>query len=81
MKVVFICTDPATLDSRLPWPNVTRLAANSITDRRKLVEDADMVLIQGDFDYSSRPDKWDEMLTAALGDDFPVFASVGNHDS
>ena len=48
MKVVFICTDPATLDSRLPWPNVTRLAANSVTDRRKLVEDADMVLIQLD---------------------------------
>ncbi len=41
---------------------------------------ADMVLHQGDFDYKRRPDKWDAMISEILGEDFPYFASVGNHD-
>jgi len=50
MKVVFICTDPATLDSLLPWPNLTRLVATSVTEGIKLVKEAapDMVLLQLD---------------------------------
>jgi hypothetical protein len=39
-----------------------------------------MVLHQGDFDYSDDPDLWDANITSVLGDDFPYFASVGNHD-
>ena len=48
MKVVVIFTDPATLDSLLPWPNVTRLVATSVTDGIKLVEETapDIVLLQ-----------------------------------
>ena len=42
---------------------------------------ADMVMHQGDFDYGSDPDGWDEMITNILGLDFPYFASVGNHDT
>jgi len=47
MKVVFICTDLATLDNPLPWPNLTRLAT-SVTDGIKLVEETapDIVLLQ-----------------------------------
>ena len=50
MKVVIIFTGPATLDSLLPWPNVTRLVATSLTDGIKLVKEAepDMVLLQLD---------------------------------
>ena len=50
MKVVIIFTDPPTLDSLLPWPNVTRLVATSLTDGIKLVKEAepDMVLLQLD---------------------------------
>ncbi len=50
MKVVFLCTDLATLDNPLPWPNLTRLVATSVTDGVKLVEEAapDMVLLQLD---------------------------------
>ena len=50
MKVVFICADPATINSRLPWPNVPGLVATSVTDGIKLVEEAgpDMVLLQLD---------------------------------
>ena len=50
MKVVFICTDPATLDSPLPWSDVTRLVATSVTAGIKLVEEAapDIVLFQLD---------------------------------
>ena len=45
-----------------------------------LNEGADMVLHQGDFDYEDDPDAWDDLITDILGDDFPYFASVGNHD-
>jgi len=43
-------------------------------------EGADLVLHQGDFDYRNNPGSWDAMITDALGDEFPYFASVGNHD-
>tara|TARA_Y100000310_G_C20651680_1_gene799773 strand:+ start:219 stop:1163 length:945 start_codon:yes stop_codon:yes gene_type:complete len=43
-------------------------------------EGADMVLHQGDFDYKDNPDSWDEQINEVLGEDFPYFASVGNHD-
>lgn len=41
---------------------------------------ADMVLHQGDLDYDDDPEAWDRMITEILGEDFPYFASVGNHD-
>jgi len=43
-------------------------------------EDADMVLHLGDFDYVDNPDAWDKQITDVLGDDFPFFASLGNHE-
>ncbi len=43
-------------------------------------EGADLVLHQGDFDYRDDPDSWDALITDVLGDEFPYFASVGNHD-
>ena len=43
-------------------------------------EGADMVLHQGDFDYQDNPDLWDQQINQVLGDDFPYFASIGNHD-
>jgi hypothetical protein len=45
-----------------------------------LAEGADMVLHQGDFDYIDDADAWDEQINSILGDDFPYFASIGNHD-
>ena len=43
-------------------------------------EGADAVLHQGDFDYGDDPAAWEAQINAALGADFPYFASVGNHD-
>ena len=43
-------------------------------------EGADMVLHSGDFDYDDDPDRWDQQINETLGDDFPYFASIGNHD-
>jgi hypothetical protein len=43
-------------------------------------EGADLVLHQGDLDYRNDPNAWDLLITEILGADFPVFASVGNHD-
>jgi len=46
-------------------------------------ENADMLLLGGDFDCNipNDPDLWDFMLSDSLGEDFPVFATVGNHDT
>ena len=48
-------------------------------------EGADMVLHQGDLGYGlelvpQTAIDWDEQITNILGDDFPYFASIGNHD-
>ena len=43
-------------------------------------EKTDMVLHSGDFDYLDDPTRWDDMISQVLGDDFPYFAPVGNHD-
>ena len=46
-----------------------------------LNEGADMVIHQGDFDYSNNPNDWDSKINSILGPSFPYFASVGNHDT
>ena len=43
-------------------------------------EGADMVLHSGDFDYRDDPDRWDQQINETLGEDYPYFASIGNHD-
>ena len=43
-------------------------------------EGVDAVLHQGDFDYGQDPQGWMAMIDEELGQNFPYFASVGNHD-
>jgi endoglucanase len=43
-------------------------------------EGADMVIHQGDLDYIDNPQAWESVVNEILGNDFPYFASVGNHD-
>lgn len=43
-------------------------------------EGAQLVLHQGDFDYSDDPNAWDSQINKVLGASFPYFASIGNHD-
>ena len=43
-------------------------------------EEAQLVLHQGDFDYSADPAGFFAKIDAVLGSDFPYLASVGNHD-
>ncbi len=43
-------------------------------------ENADAVVHSGDFDYDDDPAAWDAQINDILGQDFPYFASVGNHD-
>ena len=43
-------------------------------------EGADAVFHQGDFDYGQNPEAWINMIDEELGQDFPYFASVGNHE-
>ena len=42
-------------------------------------EGADFLVVLGDFDYENKPLEWSQMLNR-LGEDFPWFAVVGNHD-
>ena len=44
-------------------------------------EGAQIVLHQGDFDYSAGPQQWMDMINNTLGQNFPYFGSDGNHDN
>lgn len=43
-------------------------------------EGASMLIHSGDFDYTDNPDAWDAQINSVLGESFPYFASVGNHE-
>ena len=43
-------------------------------------EGAQAVVHMGDFDYSNNPAAWEEQINRVLGQDFPYFAVIGNHD-
>ena len=43
-------------------------------------EGAELAVIAGDMDYGDDPAAWDAYLDTYLGVNFPVVASVGNHD-
>jgi hypothetical protein len=43
-------------------------------------EGADAVIHMGDLDYEHDPAAWNAQIDAVLGEDFPYFASAGNHD-
>jgi predicted phosphodiesterase len=43
-------------------------------------ENAEFLVILGDFDYIDEPTTWHEQLDEGLGPDFPMFAVAGNHD-
>ena len=44
-------------------------------------EGAQMVLHQGDFDYSAGPQIWMDKINTTLGANFPYLGSDGNHDN
>ncbi len=67
LKVAFIADQGLGADAEA----VLQLIAN---------EGAEMVLHQGDFDYSDDPEAWDSQVNKILGASFPYFASIGNHD-
>ena len=45
-----------------------------------LREGADLLVSQGDFGYDKSADEFESVLDATLGRDFPIVASIGNHD-
>jgi Calcineurin-like phosphoesterase len=44
-------------------------------------EGAQAVVHNGDFDYLSDPAAWDALVNEVLGDDYPYFSTIGNHDA
>ncbi len=43
-------------------------------------EGAHLVIHEGDFDYENDPDAFESAINDTLGEEFPFFAVVGNHD-
>lgn len=79
------CPNEATVSTE-PYFKVAFIGDQGLSSNSKKAlqlikkEGADMVLHQGDFDYQDDPEKWDEQINDILGDDFPYFASIGNHE-
>ncbi len=48
--------------------------------QRVLDEGADFLIILGDYDYADSPTTFFKDMNAVLGDGFPVFGVIGNHD-
>ena len=72
---------PTDVDLRVAFIADQGLGPNAIAVLNLIKDEgAQMVLHQGDFDYSGDPDKWDNQISDVLGSDFPYFASFGNHD-
>lgn len=46
-----------------------------------LAENAEAVIHVGDFDYVSSPSQWDELVSNNLGEQFPYYSVLGNHDA
>ena len=44
-------------------------------------EGAQAVMISGDLDYIDNPATWEAQINSVLGEDFPVFVAIGNHDA
>ncbi len=49
----------------------------------KMIKDegAELLVINGDFDYKNNPAAWEKMHDEILGPDFPIIAVAGNHDA
>jgi predicted phosphodiesterase len=74
-----------TLTGQKPVVRVALIGDQGIGQRARAVldliraESADFLVVLGDFDYENKPSEWGQMLNG-LGNDFPWFAVVGNHD-
>ena len=43
-------------------------------------ENAELIVLLGDFDYHDDPDTWIEQTNDIMGEDFPLLAVIGNHE-
>lgn len=72
LKVAFIGDQgPASNGSGTDGEKVLKLISE---------EKADLVIHLGDFDYDNDPESWDKSISDILGENYPYFATVGNHD-
>jgi predicted phosphodiesterase len=78
-------TPSQALTGQKPTLRVALVGDQGIGQRARAVldlirsESADLLVILGDFDYENKPSEWGQMLNQ-LGNDFPWFAVIGNHD-
>lgn len=67
VKIAFVADQSLNKDAR----DVLRLIAK---------ENAEALTVSGDFDYANNPVAWVTQINSILGEDFPLFGSIGNHD-
>ena len=69
------------VDLRVAFIGDQGLNSNSVSVLNLIKDEgAHMVLHQGDLDYNDDPDAWEKMVSSVLGDDFPYFVTIGDHD-
>ena len=57
----------------------TATSSHKVLERIK-EEGVEAIIHQGDFGYSSSPEEWEKEINSIFGEDFPIFAAMGNHD-
>jgi len=68
-------------DLRVAFIGDQGLNSNSISVLNLIKdESAHMILHQGDLDYNDDPEGWGKMVLSVLGDDYPYFVTIGDHD-
>ncbi|MFM7088906.1 MAG: hypothetical protein ACKOW9_05260 [Candidatus Paceibacterota bacterium] len=67
IKIAFVADQSLNRDAR----DVLRLVGK---------EGAEALTISGDFDYANNPVAWVTQVNSILGEEFPLFGSIGNHD-
>ena len=69
------------VDLRVAFIGDQGLNSNSVSVLNLIKDEGThMVLHQGDLDYNDDPDGWERMVSSVLGDDFPYFVTIGDHD-
>lgn len=76
------CGEPTEQDLLVAFIGDQGNNGNSTTVLQLIAaEGADAVVHNGDFDYQDNPSAWDNRITSVLGESYPYFSIVGNHDA
>jgi Calcineurin-like phosphoesterase len=74
-------TDPTLANLKIAFIGDQGLGPDAVAVLNLIkAEGARAVVHVGDFDYVDDPAAWDAQINGVLGENFPYFATIGNHD-